>query len=228
MKTFVLAAAAVAALTGSAMAGSTYYVQGTWNGYAFDTPMGFQGGVKWSRALSLTPGSRQNGLATNVGYSIQAPPAFGDARFEVPASGQVTANFFDQTSWSDGWLPDNQRRFGIEGTTNGWEIMGSWSGFSSPTAMMAVGGGVYEGTISLAPGNYTYKFRYAGDWDINIGADTLGNNRADIAFTSPINGSTDIKFRLDLPNGRFQTIPAPGAMALLGLGGLVAGRRRRA
>ena len=82
--------------------------------------------------------------------------------------------------------------------------------------------------MTLAPGNYDYKFRYAGDWDINIGVDTTGNNRNNLSLTSPINGSTTIRFRLDLPNGRVQAIPGPGAAALLGLGGLVATRRRRA
>lgn len=222
----VLAAAAVAALAGSAMA-QPFFVQGSFNGYAFDTPMNFDGGVKWSRTLNLTPGERHNVLAADAGYVNQAPPAFGDARFQVPASGQVTINMFDQTSWSDGWLPTSQRRLGIEGLTNGWDLMGSWNAFSAPTALVDVGGGVFEVTINLPAGNYEYKFRYAGDWDINIGADTLGNNRPNGSIESPVGGSNDVTFRLDLHNGRIQAIPAPGALALLGLGGLIVGRRRR-
>ncbi len=225
MKTFVLAAAAVAALAGSSLAQP--FVQGTWNGYAFDTPMTFMGGVKWSHTLTMTPGSRHNGLAATAGYATQAPPAFADARWEVPASGQVTVNFFDQDSWSDGWLPTNQRRFGLEGLTNSWEVMGSWNGFSAGTLLTPVGGGVYEATLNLAPGNYEWKFRYAGDWDINIGVNTLGNNQGNASVDSPINGNSNITFRLDLPNGRIQAIPTPGALALLGLGGLMATRRRR-
>lgn len=226
------------AVASAAQAGfNTYYSRGDYNGFAANAgeTLSFVGGPNnlWTKTYTIGGGSptattlpastRYGGKVATSDYSIEAP-AFENVRFETPASGEFTYNFFDQTSWSDGWSPSSGRRLGYTGTTYGWEVMGSWSGFSSPTATTLVGG-VYEGQLALAAGSYEFKFRKAGDWDINVGGNGLAHNSGNGSFLADVAGT--YTFRLDLSNGRWQVVPAPGAMALLGLGGLVAARRRR-
>ncbi len=45
------------------------------------------------------------------------------------------------------------------------ELMGSWNGWSSPTACVKGSDGNWTATMNLNPGTYEYKFRQDGDWD---------------------------------------------------------------
>jgi hypothetical protein len=59
------------------------------------------------------------------------------------------------------------------------EVLGSWDGWSTPTACTLGADGKWTASINLAPGTYEYKFRQDGDWEklnvdnrkVTIGAD---------------------------------------------------------
>lgn len=227
------------AVSAAAQAGtvSPFYATGGWNGFTFPSGavMTQIDSVKWSKTYTIAPGAATDttvpgnteyfGKGSRPGFTDDAPSFGQAAKFVTPSSGSITFNLFDQTSWSDGWLPSDRRRFGYAGTTYDWDLMGSWNGFSSPTDLTSLGNGVYEGQITLTAGNYSYKFRRDNDWGYNIGDNGFGHDAGNVNFTAGVDAV--YTFRLDLPNGRFQVVPAPGAAALLGLGGLVAARRRR-
>ena len=148
----------------------------------------------------------------------------------VGASGSMTLNFFPNTSWSDGWGPNGTTRIGFEDTlANNWAIMGDFNGWSGEVAsMISLGSGVYKASVAAAPGAHEFKFRADGNWDRAIGR-TFESNGGNAYGTVNV-GDTGLDLYLDLPNGRWQavSVPTPGALALVGLGGLVATRRRRA
>lgn len=96
-----------------------------------------------------------------------------------------------------------------------------------------VGGGIYMTETVAAPAPTAFE---VGIYPNTLGRfgngvpDTLSNN------AGPVFGDATWAFQWDfvvLPGGQFTIskdkliVPAPGALALLGLGGLVAGRRRR-
>lgn len=204
-----------------------YFVRGTFNGWTNSTdPMVDMGGGKWSYVVNgLTPGVSYQFKATTDDWSFNAPASNIEA--VAGASGQLVVNFFPNISWSDGWSPTGGPRAGYEDPGYGWEIMGSFNGWSSPVlSLTPMGGGLFTGQMSFAPGSYEFKFRKAGDWGANVGND-FGNG-SNIPLT--VTDSNPIQFMLDLPNGRWDVnpVPEPATMAALGAGlAAVAARRRR-
>lgn len=241
MSKLFVAVAALVAVAGAAQA-QPYYVRGPFNGWpgtggVLMTDMG--GGMHQGTVTGLTPNAQVELKATVENWSFAAPSApgsngaFGNNFWQYAgATGSITVNMFPNTSWSDGYYPNNTNRIGfVDPLVHGWEIMGDFngSGFSSPLVSLTnQGNGVYTGTLASTPGSYQFKFRKTGDWDIAIG-ETFERNGGN-AFATINPGDTGVQFTLDLPNGRWQavSIPTPGALALLGLGGLAAARRRRA
>lgn len=236
---FTVGALALGLIAGTAMAGvpSTFFLRGDFNGWGTTTPMtDMGGGLYQATATGLTAGDDFQAKAALADWSFAGPSAqgsggaFGNNLLQkVGASGSMTINFFPAVSWSDGWFPNNTNRVGYadEGQNN-WAIMGSFNGWSAELATMAsLGGGLYKATIAAAPGSYEFKFRPDGNWDRAIGA-TFEFNGAN-AFGTINAGDTGLELLLDIPNGRWQavSVPTPGALALMGLGGLVAARRRR-
>lgn len=233
-----VAVVALSAVAGTAFA-QPYYLRGPFNGWGgTGTQLNDMGGGMYQTTVGgLTAGSNFECKATVDNWSFAGPSAqgsngaYGNNFFQkVGASGSMTINFFPAVSWSDGWGPTNTNRVGFadEGQ-NVWAIMGSFNGWSGELATMSsLGGGLYKATIAAAPGNYDFKFRPDGDWNRAVGA-TFESNGAN-AFGTINPGHNALDLYLDLPNGRWQavSVPTPGALALVGLGGLVAARRRRA
>lgn len=229
---------ALSACAGLAMA-QPFYVRGPFNGWSGQSiPMANMGGGMYQATVTgLTPSTQVELKATVDDWSFSAPSApgsngaFGNNFWQVAdATGSITVNMFPNTSWGDGYYPNTTNRIGfVDPNVHGWEIMGDFNGWFSPVATMTnYGNGIYSTYVAAAPGPYGFKFRKIGDWDVAIG-ETFERNGGN-AFCNVNGGDTGVVLTLDLPNGRwtYTSIPTPGALAFLGLGGLAAGRRRRA
>jgi len=230
MKQIGLGIVALCAFAGLAQA-QPYYARGEFNGWSNDTtPMVDMGGGMWQSTITgLVAGQKYQHKATVNDWSFNAPQTGDNAYAVANGAGELTINFFPNTSWADGYMPASEARIGyIDPGQHGWEVMGAFNGWSTPFVMNSLGNGVYQVDVAAGVGAYEFKFRKAGDWDISVG-DSFGrfSSNADATVNA---GDNAVRLTLDLPNGRWQatSIPAPGAMALLGLGGLVAARRRRA
>jgi hypothetical protein len=119
------------------------------------------------------------------------------------AAGSITFHMWDQTSWTDGWFPNNQRRIGYNDPGHGWDLMGTFvDNFITPTPMTHQGNGLYTAQLTPNAGIYDFKFRKAGDWEVNYGADfSHGSNNNQVAVLE----TGDVwNFELDLPNGRWR------------------------
>ena len=105
------------------------------------------------------------------------------------------------TSFSPGFLADNADAFGtlIRGSSFTWENNGGYFDSNPGTGAYDTGSGILIAQLTVASGE-----------DITFGGTASFNNEADV---------------LSFASFSVTTVPAPGALALLGLAGL--GRRRR-
>ncbi|MBM4108476.1 MAG: PEP-CTERM sorting domain-containing protein [Phycisphaerae bacterium] len=230
MRISAVCAAAAMMAAGSAMA-QPYVVRGEFNGWGAggDIPMVENpgGSGRWTGLVTgLTPGQLYEFKATTPDWSFNAPGS--NARTAANSFGELVVHFFPNTSWSDGWMPNNIQRLGYDDPGQfGWDLMGSVNGWSSPFGALSLLGGVHTVQVAMPAGTHQFKFRKAGDWAVSIGGD-FGNSAGNASVTT--SGVNPVQFDLDLANGRWRAfeVPAPGALALLGLGALAAARRRRA
>lgn len=226
MRGLILAAAGLA-LTATALA-QPYYVRGDFNGWTNNSdPMVDQGGGKFSYTVNgLTPGAGYEFKATVDDWSFNAPGS--NAKMVGNDAGQLNVNFFPNTSWADGWMPNAKARLGYADPGKfGWELMGSVNGWGSTFgSLVNQGGGLYSADVAMPAGTYDFKFRSTNDWTYNLG-DDFGNSAANNQVTVGAGGET-IRFELDLPNGRWRTtsVPEPASLTLLALGGMALIRRR--
>ena len=203
----LLALLVVAAFAAPAAAqGPPWYARGQFNNWpaAGDT----------SNELTLVSGNHYSttvtGLFDSTDFEFKiaslnwdtASPG-GNGKVTSNAAGEITFHLYDQTTWADGWFPNSQRRVGYnDPLLYGWELMGSFDGFSTGLPMVSQGNGVYSVQAALDAGVIDYKFRKAGSWDINYGnsfAHDSGNNQI------VVQASGDVwQFDLDLVNGRFK------------------------
>lgn len=140
-------------------------------------------------------------------------------------AGEMDINFYPG-SHADGWYPIENRVGWEDLELHGWDIMGSFNGWSDPVVMTG-GDGLYTAQYTVATaGTYYFKFRKEGSWDIAIGND-FSNYGHDIEMIVA-NDNEIIQFDLDIPAGRWRTsvVPEPATLALLGLGALALIRRR--
>lgn len=212
----------------AAGANAQFVIRGSFNdwGNLGDVTMTDMGGGHWQGTVTgLTAGDRHEFKVTTTDWSNNGPT--DNARFLVGANGELLVNFWENAP-ADGWLPNSGKRVGYwNDGANGWEVMGSFNGWSSPVVGLThMGGGLYEGEVALTAGSYEYKFRKEGDWDISINND-FSNYGGNIMTTVAADGL--YKFSLDLPNGRHNltAVPEPATMAALGLGVAAMIRRRR-
>ena len=227
MKT-ILAIGAVAAMSTAAVA-QPYYVRGDFNGWAgIANPLNLVSGDHYSTVVTgLTPGTRYEFKGTNDDWSFNGPN--GNVQARADASGEIEVHFYagpaNDGFHGDGWLPENQPRTGFtDANLTGWEIMGDWDGWAAPQATFAdVGGGIWEATWASTGGIHDFKARRTGDWDVSIGGD-FGGGGANISYDAGVGGN--LTMRIDTAGGRYQIVPAPASLALLGLGGLATRRRR--
>jgi hypothetical protein len=209
----------VAMLAVPAMA--DYYVAGDFNGWnAAGNLMTEVSPGKWSTTITNAPGVHE--FKVTIGDWASNWP--GDNAKADFGAGSLTINFYP-TPAADGWFPTANRVGYDDIAVHGWDVMGSFNGWSSPVALNPMGNGLYAASYTVAdPGTFYFKFRKAGDWNVAVGND-FSNYGHDIAWTTTVPNQV-VYFQLDLPNGRWN-VPEPTTLALL-CGGLVCLRRRRA
>ena len=219
----LIALAVVAALPAAASA-DPWFLRGDFNGWGTDDQMSeVSSGHYQATVTGLTDGTTYEFKVADADWNSEWPSS--NARIRAGSSGELTVNlWFDADG--DGWSPAGTR-VGYEDLGYTWEIMGSFNDWAEPVVTLThLGDGVHQGQIVVAdPDDYWFKFRNAGDWDVAVG-DNFGSGAGDIPYTTTTANETVI-FTLDLPGGRFNVVPEPGSLALLGLGGLMLLRRRR-
>ncbi len=209
MRSFFAAIVVLAAALPAAA--QPWYARGEFNGWDTSTPMVDQGGGHYTATISglfpSSPGAEiyNEFKVANADWSINMPGS--NAKVATDANGEIHLHLYDQTSWSDGWSPNNARRVGYDDPQMyGWDLAGTFNGWQAtpdPTYnLTSMGNGLYHGQFAMPAGDQSFKFRKQGDWTIAIGSD-FGNTGADNSFKVWTAGDL-WNFDLDLPNGRWR------------------------
>jgi uncharacterized protein (TIGR03382 family) len=159
------------------------------------------GSVSASATVSLSGVS----IAPGASYVIASSANDGITQWGIAYGG--APNLFTGSFFSNGddvyalniggTVVDSAGQIGVDGTGTGWEYLDSY-GFRNPTS-------ITQGAFNLA------------DW-------TFGGVAA---LDGPDDATRVALLQANTTPGTHVFIPTPGALALLGLGGLVGGRRRR-
>lgn len=208
--TLFAAAAVVVACVPNSEAQS-YYVAGDYQTPAWDpgaNPMSDNG--DGSYVLSIyghTPGAAHEWKITPGSWSSSWPGS--NVRSLYDTNGNFTFRWFPGVR-NDGWNPQSDR-VGYEDPGHGWDVMGSFNGWTTPVVTLTnQGAGLYEGAYVVpTAGSYDFKFRKAGDWNVAIGPGFGKDGNLSVTTT---NDNQLVTFRLDLPHGRWlagDPAPAP-------------------
>lgn len=193
----------------------TWYAPGSYNSFSTDLPVQLidsGDGVFFTKTISglftTEPDNDYELKIATAGFALEAPPGFGqNVRTWADTAGEIDIRFWDDTSWDDGWMPNNQRRVGyVDKNLFDWEVMGSFNGFSTGLPLTDQTNGLHTGTFTFNKGNYNWKFRKVNDWNINIGNNGFSASAGDNAF-AVLNDGEEWTFKLDLPNGRWLLSP---------------------
>jgi hypothetical protein len=195
-------------------------------------------GSTWQSSVDATSGQVVQ-FRFGVYFDADSPPTVTTIS-DGPGTAMALTRFTGSNraeGFAAGDLFQNVVRTITSGSTVITQIAGSIIGTTSVTSF---GSQLFLGDVPFEP----YKQVYIGE--VKIGGDSTpraitlrnntfgsGNTRGVTFYSSssPVNKQSgapiDDVGRFDL-NATINVIPAPGALALLGLGGLVAARRRRA
>jgi hypothetical protein len=214
----------VAGLMTATAAAQPWYVRGEFEGWQNPPDPAYQ--------MVVDPGDPTHytkdvtGLFDNQPYNFKIAVAdwsvnmpTSDSRIYTDALGELHFHLYDQTTWDDGWFPNNVRRIGYDDHQQfDWEIAGTFNGWGGdPDAhdpnyyLTDLGNGLHSGTFAMPAGFHEFKFRgveaEVGDvWDVSIGAE-FGLNAANNLF-AVANEGDEWTFELDLPNGRLRYFAA--------------------
>jgi hypothetical protein len=229
MKKFlILTSLFAASLTGFAQ---TYplYVAGDFNSWnAAGNVMTAIGSGIWQVSLSGVSAGRHEFKVTEGDWAWNYPGP--NSWFYAPASGNITVTF-DQNTYADGWSAASQR-IGLDADPGAWTAVGDFQGWNNAnpaTAMTALGGGIYEYTLTTV-GSWNWKACVTGSWD-SISLDNRSVGTSNWGIT--INPGEEANLYVDALRGvamvSIVAVPEPSTIALCALSGLamlVAARRR--
>jgi MYXO-CTERM domain-containing protein len=199
----------------------------------------FLGSGIWNYAANPgTPGTRTtwNVVATAGDWGSQLYTS--DQWGFYDGGGNVTLTL-DTNTYNDGWLPTTNRITTSTAGSLAWVVTGNWVAaagvggdwdLGTAPSLVSGGGGILEYTVTGLPaGSYAWKAvanPSDGNWDTiteDVSTTVAGS---DNLFS--VSGPADvIIMQIDTSNGTARSIPTPGALALVGVGGLAATRRRR-
>ena len=231
MKKLLIVTAALAASL--PLLAQTYplYVTGDFNGWTANGNVmteTFSGSGIWQVALTGLSTGRHEFKVTEGDWSWNNPGA--NSWLYAPASGNITITF-DQNTYADGWSATSQR-IALDADPGTWTAVGDFQGWNNAnptTAMTALGGGIYEYTLTT-PGSWNWKPCVTGSWD-SISWDNRSVGTANWALTINAGEEADLYVNALAGTAKVEivTVPEPATMALCALSGLamlVVARRR--
>jgi MYXO-CTERM domain-containing protein len=182
------------------------------------------GGLVWNTKFNTTPDGHAGTFAGNTLNSLFGDVS-GGALSVVGSIGNVSSN---SVSANGGWV-----QFAIS-TTGYTNLVMSFAGRGTSTGFGSINSAfntVQTSTDGVSFANFTtYESRQTSfqTYTFNFGAGL--NNQSTVYVRLLLDGATSGNGNNRIDNVQFNAtaIPAPGALALVGLGGLVAARRRRA
>lgn len=189
-----------------------------------------------SGSSTFTANADNNGLIRTGGdvTRLQTPGA-GTATYAtgffgtVPAglmNFQLSLNVTNKSVSGPFQLADGSGTFTItdkDGSTITGTIAGTWIGGIGPAGSTQFNGLLSNVLVTAADGTFD---GLPGSFDGTFGQQPLEGALVNLLI-QPAGGFFDADFTGVSTQASGEIIPAPGAIALLGLGGLVAGRRRR-
>lgn len=204
---------------------TTPHVAGDFNGWdPGANPMTDLGGGIYSLTISgLLSGQRQEFKITQGDWDSNYPGP--NSWYYADGDGNITITF-NTNNVSDGWLPA-QYRLGLSADTGSWTVAGSFQGWDNTAGNMTpLGGGLYSFSQALTAGEYWFKAVVTGSWD-SIGANDRSVNTGDLY----VNLASDAILNVYVDNLagaiKYEVIPEPATLMLLGLGSLLGIRRKK-
>lgn len=204
-----------------------YYLAGGFNGWdpAGQLMTDNLDGTYSATVSGLAAGEYQHFKVTDGTWGTAYPSA--DSWFSANASGEVDITFNTNTV-SDGWVTE-QFRVGISTEPGTWSLVGDFNGWNNndpAQAMADLGGGIYAITQTFDAGDWNLKPVVTGSWD---GIGTEGRSMDAWNYYLSLAAASEVTVSVDAFAGimKVEVVPEPATMALLGLGSLIAARRRK-
>jgi hypothetical protein len=206
------------------------YVAGDFNGWSATGNVMTEtspGSGIWQVALTGVAAGRHEFKITEGDWSWNYPGP--NSWLYAPGDGNITITY-DSNTYADGWSTTTQR-IGLSADPGSWTAVGDFQGWNNgdpTTAMTALGGGIYEYTLTTA-GSWNWKAVVTGSWD-SISSDNRSVGTANWSFN--VNSGEAANLYVDALKGvamvEIVAVPEPStvAMSLSGLAALLVFRRR--